>query len=140
MAAEFDGLAIGRHRIAEEARERTGKLDLRGLGPDSVGESLPLLVAAAIADVKEMDLGVREPVEKPVWTLDERVKSRRIAVMSRARHRGVSQDLSRRSDPGFELIGRASAESLFYRNRYLEEFGVERRGEDDPPHASARSA
>src|ERR1700722_5246922 len=84
----------------------------------SVGESLPLLVAAAIADVKEMDLGVREPIENPVWALDERVKSGRIAVMSRARHRGVGQDLSRRSDPSFELIGRASAESLFYRNRY----------------------
>jgi hypothetical protein len=75
--------------------------------------------------MKDMDLGVREPIEKPVWTLDERVKSGGIAVMSRARHRCVRQHLGRRSDPGFELIGRAGAESLFYRNRYLEEFGVE---------------
>ena len=33
MAAEFDGWAIARQRIAKEARERTGKLDLAGLGP-----------------------------------------------------------------------------------------------------------
>ena len=33
MAAEFDGWAIARHCIAKEARERTGKLDLRGLAP-----------------------------------------------------------------------------------------------------------
>jgi hypothetical protein len=33
MAAEFDGWAIARQRIAKEARQRTGKLDLRGLGP-----------------------------------------------------------------------------------------------------------
>jgi hypothetical protein len=49
--------------------------------------------------------------------------------------------LGRRPDPGFKLIGGAGAEPLFYRNRYLEEFGVERRREDDPPHwTSARGA
>jgi hypothetical protein len=33
MAAEFDGWAVARDRIAKEARERTGKLYLRGLRP-----------------------------------------------------------------------------------------------------------
>jgi internalin A len=36
MAAEFDGWAIARQRIEKEARERTGKLDLRGLGLEEI--------------------------------------------------------------------------------------------------------
>ena len=110
------------------------------LSRTSVGESLPPLVAAAVANVKEMDLGVRETVEKPVWTLNDCVKSVRIAVMFRAHHWGVRQRLGRRSDPGFKLVGGTGAEPLFYRNRYLEKFGVERRREDDPTHGRQRGA
>src|SRR5271170_119591 len=36
MAAEFDGLEIARQRIAKEARERTGTLDLNGLGLEKI--------------------------------------------------------------------------------------------------------
>jgi hypothetical protein len=54
---------------------------------------------------------------------------------------GCAPKFGRRSDPGFKLIGGAGAEPLFYRNRYLEELGVERSREDDPPHwTSARGA
>ena len=65
----------GETLFAEEARERIGQAGFARARTGSVGESLPLLVAAAVADVKQMDLGVREPVEEPVWTLDERVKA-----------------------------------------------------------------
>jgi internalin A len=52
MAAEFEGWAIARHRIAKEACERTGKLDLRGLGL----EELPPEVAG-LTHLRELDLG-----------------------------------------------------------------------------------
>jgi internalin A len=52
MAAEFDGWAIARQRIAKEARERTGKLNLRGLGL----EELPPEVAG-VTHLRELDLG-----------------------------------------------------------------------------------
>ena len=51
MAAEFDGLAIARHRIAKEARERTGRLDLTALGL----EELPPEVAG-LAHLRELNL------------------------------------------------------------------------------------
>jgi hypothetical protein len=51
MAAEFDGLAIARHRIAKEARERTGRRDLTALGL----EELPPEVAG-LAHLRELNL------------------------------------------------------------------------------------
>jgi len=52
MASEFDGAAIARERIAKEARERTGKLDLAGLGLDEIPKEV-----AGLAHLRELDLG-----------------------------------------------------------------------------------
>src|SRR6202041_1829678 len=48
---EFDGWAIARRRIAKEARERTGKLDLVGLG---LGELPPEVTG--LTHLRELDL------------------------------------------------------------------------------------
>jgi hypothetical protein len=58
MAAEFDGWAIAQQRIAEEARERTGKLDLARLAL----EELPPEVAG-LTHLRELELGW------PYWCL-----------------------------------------------------------------------
>ena len=52
MASEFDGAAIARERIAKEARERTGRLDLAGLGLDEIPKEI-----AALTHLRELDLG-----------------------------------------------------------------------------------
>jgi internalin A len=52
MASEFDGAAIARERIAKEARQRTGTLDLAGLGLEEIPKE-----AAALAHLRELDLG-----------------------------------------------------------------------------------
>ncbi len=52
MASEFDGAAIASERIAKEARERTGKLDLAGLGLDEIPKEI-----ATLTHLRELDLG-----------------------------------------------------------------------------------
>jgi hypothetical protein len=52
MAAESDGWAVARQRIAKEARERTGKLDLIGLGL----EELPPEIAG-LTHLRQLEMG-----------------------------------------------------------------------------------
>lgn len=47
-----DGMAIALERIAEEADRRTGRLDLRSLGLESLPEEL-----FALTHLRELDLG-----------------------------------------------------------------------------------
>jgi hypothetical protein len=54
MAAEFDGWAIARQRIAKESRERTSKLDLRGLELEKIASEI-----AGLTHLRELDLGSR---------------------------------------------------------------------------------
>jgi internalin A len=51
MARDFDGWAIARQRIANEAHERTGKLDLAGLGLEEIPKEV-----AALTHLRELDL------------------------------------------------------------------------------------
>jgi Leucine-rich repeat (LRR) protein len=58
MAAEFDGWAIARQRIAKEARERTGKLNLAGLGLEKTPPEV-----AGLTHLRELVLGSRDGEE-----------------------------------------------------------------------------
>ena len=56
MAQAYDGMAEARRRIAEEAERRTGRLDLRDLGLETLPEEL-----FALTHLRELDLGCSEP-------------------------------------------------------------------------------